>query len=221
MSIELRNGDIVVTGMAGFVPGIVPVGVGQGALFLTRRWWRMARSWRSWWHFRHVAMVVNDGRSLCQAMPGGVEVIDFPEHLLAEPGTVFIRPDYAPGAHVGGVWTGHSQADFTAVAAKSYEGTPYGFLTYVKLAASILRMPLTEAWLRRRISTRRDMICSQHVDQALADAGYHVFGDGRLPQDVVPAELATALLARNGWHAYSGPEATVLGWVWNQVPRRI
>lgn len=216
---KLRNGDIVVTGMAGFVPGVVPVGVGQGLLFLTRRWWRMARSWRSWWHFRHVAMVVDDGANLCQAMPGGVEVIPFPEHLLTEAGTLFIRPEYAAGARAGDVWVGGSQADFAATAAKFYEGTPYGFLTYAKLAAGILRMPSTEAWLRRLISTRRDMICSQHVDQALADAGYHVFSDGRLPQDVVPAELATALLQRRGWHAHSGPDGA--GWVWNASGRKI
>lgn len=42
------------------------------------------------------------------------------------------------------------------------------------------------------------MICSQLVDQALADAGFHVFDDGRLPQDVVPAELFRALLDTPG-----------------------
>jgi hypothetical protein len=42
------------------------------------------------------------------------------------------------------------------------------------------------------------MMCSQLVDQCLADAGFHVFNDGRLPQDVVPAELFRALVEMPG-----------------------
>jgi hypothetical protein len=41
-------------------------------------------------------------------------------------------------------------------------------------------------------------MCSQLADQALADAGFHVFDDGRLPQDVVPAELFRALIDMPG-----------------------
>jgi hypothetical protein len=147
-------------------------------------------------------------------MPGGVEIIPLRASLLDDPGTLFIRPDYESRAMVNGVDIGKSQGDFAAQAATFYEGVPYGFLTYVKLAASVARMPLTEAWLRRLISTRRDMICSQHVDQALSDAGYHVFDDGRLPQDVVPAELASGLLSMPGWHAYGGAEPE---WAPNEV----
>lgn len=210
---KLMDGDIVVTTMRGLFPGVVPVAAGQGALFLTRRWWRMAASPRSWWHFRHVAMVVNDGNSLCQAMPRGVEIIPLPEDLLSTPGSVIIRPGYAHTADAAGVW--RWEGFKAAQAAMFYEGTPYGFLTYVKLCASILRMPATEAWLRRLIGTRRDMICSQHIDQALTDAGYHVFHDGRLPQDVVPAELGTELLNHPGYHLITGPHAPT--WIPNRA----
>ena len=210
---KLNDGDIVITTMRGMFPGVIPVAVGQGALFLTRRWWRMASSWRSWWHFRHVAMVVDDGASLCQAMPRGVEIVPLPEDLLTTPGTIIVRPAYACTLDASRRWLWEGER--AAQAAKFYEDTPYGFLTYLKLSAAILRMPALEAWLHGLISTRRDMICSQHIDQALADAGYHVFDDGRIPQDVTPAELGTGLLNRHGRHLVTGPHAPT--WVSNNA----
>ncbi len=213
---DLRNGDIVVTSIDKFVPGFLPVAVGQALLFVTRAWWRYVRTPARWWRWRHIAIVVDGGTGLCQAMPGGVEIIPFPQRLLDDPRTLFIRPDYSiyVTANRAFVWadSGVMMQDFVATSAAFYRGTPYGFLTYAKLAAGAFRMRLTEQWLRRKMSTRRDMICSQHVDQALSDAGYHVFDDGRLPQDVVPAELALALLEKPGWHCWGG---ALSGWVWS------
>lgn len=189
---ELRSGDIMFSGMDGVVPGLFPVGAGQVLLFLTRRWWRMVRRISTWFHIRHVGVVVATPfeRFIVQAMPKGVEMVPFHPARHGTAGHVYIRPDYyAVGASGEGVVN----------AALSYLGTPYNFLTYVKLAAGAFRMRLTEAWLRKHMSTRRDMMCSQHMDQSLADDGYHVFDDGRLPQDVVPAELFDALLSRPGW----------------------
>jgi len=193
---ELRSGDLLFCGIGGFVPGFVPVGVGQAALFVTRRWWRMVWSVRQWFHLRHVAVVDTDqaGFSLIQAMPRGAErvALDPARHLTA--GCVYVRPDYArEGQHVE-----------VADAAIDYVGVPYGFLTYLKLAAGAFRFRLTEAWLRRLISTRRDMICSQLADQALSDAGHNVFTDDRLPQDVVPAELFDAVMSQPGWFMIPG-----------------
>lgn len=198
MNAELRSGDILFTDMDGIVPGLFPVGAGQGLLFLTRRWWRMTSRWRTWWTRRHVA-VINAPNSapvaIIQAMPKGCEVIsiDPARHLTRS--CVYIRPDYASRG-----------IDYIAVmsAASAYVRTPYNFLTYAKLAAGAFRMRLTEAWLRKYMSTRKDMMCSQHVDQSLADAGWHVFDDGRLPQDVVPAELFAGLLDMPGWFMIPG-----------------
>jgi hypothetical protein len=192
MSTELRAGDIMITGMDGFIPGVFPVAVGQGALFLTRAWWTMVRTPRTWWHWRHAAVVIGGDlvtgeAMICQAMPKGVEEVGI-GHRFEDPGTLFIRPEYDGRQFLR-----------VAAAARNYLGTPYGFTTYLKLAAGAFRFRATEALLRRWISTRKDMICSQHVDQSLADAGFHVFSDGRLPQDVVPAELADALLNLPGW----------------------
>lgn len=188
MSTELRAGDIMITGMEGFVPGVFPVAVGQGALFLTRAWWTMVKSPRAWWHWRHAAVVGGAGDLVIQAMPHGVEEVPLGQKA-EDPGTLFIRPEYDGS---------RAQWFIVADAAYSYLGTPYGFLTYVKLAAGAFRFRLTEGLLRRWISTRKDMICSQHVDQSLTDAGFHVFDDGRFPQDVVPAELADRLLSLPG-----------------------
>lgn len=194
---ELRSGDLLFCGIGGFVPGFVPVGVGQAALFVTRRWWRMVFSVRQWFHLRHVAVVdvTRTRPHLIQAMPRGAERVplDPAKHLTA--GCVYVRPDYAYGS---------SQGFDVADAAWCYVGTPYGFLTYVKLAAGAFRFRLTEAWLRRLISTRRDMICSQLADQALSDAGHNVFTDDRLPQDVVPAELFDAVMSQPGWFMIPG-----------------
>lgn len=197
---ELHAGDIMVGPMDGIVPGFFPVGVGQFALFLTRRWWRMVKSIKAWWGYRHVAVVTHawssedGGPMICQAMPRGVEHVPLGQKAN-DSRYLFIRPDYQAA-----VASGH----LVAAAALGYLGTPYNFLTYLKLAAGAFRFRLTEGWLLKRMSTRRDMMCSQHVDQALADAGFHVFDDGRLPQDVVPAELADALLSLPGWHRFGG-----------------
>ena len=198
----LRPGDLLFGPIGGVVPGLLPVGIGQLALFLTRRWWRFVRSPRRWFHIRHVAVIARNpstgAPTVIQAMPSGCEEIPFDLAKHFTPGHVFIRPDYA-GPFPSPVWP----AD-VVVCARRYVGVPYGFLTYLKLAAGALRMRLTEAWLRKLISTRRDMMCSQHVDQSLADAGYHVFSDGRLPQDVVPAELYDALMGSPGWFMIPG-----------------
>jgi hypothetical protein len=194
---DLRPGDIMFGPIGGVVPGFVPVGIGQMALFVTRRWWTMVRSPRRWFRIRHVAVIARRDfeHTVIQAMPNGCEEVpfDFAKHFTGK--HVYVRP-YYHGVHV---WP----ADVVS-SARRYVGTPYGFLTYAKLAAGALRMRSTERWLRKLISTRRDMICSQHMDQALADAGYHVFDDGRLPQDVVPAELFDALMRRPGWFMIPG-----------------
>jgi hypothetical protein len=197
MNDELRSGDIMFGPIGGAVPGLLPVGAGQLLLFVSRRWWRMTRSIRTWFHIRHVGIVDTYSGAdidIIQAMPAGVEAarLDPAKHWTS--GHVYVRPDYPyPG-----------QGGDVADAALSYLKRRYGFLTYAKLAAGALRMRFTEGWLRRHLSTRKDMICSQLVDQSLADAGYHVFDDGRLPQDVVPAEMYTELLSRPGWFLIPG-----------------
>jgi hypothetical protein len=44
-------------------------------------------------------------------------------------------------------------------------------------------------WLRRRIQDSGHMICSQMTDHLLCKVGFHLFDDGRLPQDVTPGAI--------------------------------
>jgi hypothetical protein len=126
-----------------------------------------------------------------EAMPDGARERDLGDRDWAA-GHVFVRP-----------MLDNSQGVEIATAARNYIGTPYGFLTYGALGANFL-IPdgstgkRLESAIARRITDRKEMICSQLADQALADAGVHVFRDGRLPQDVVPSELFLRLLDRPG-----------------------
>lgn len=209
---DLRPGDLMFGPIHGFVPGVLPVGAGQ--IILATRKARL--SWRQWWRVRHVGVVVQQQSKrvtpsggwlpgtparLVQAMPSGAEEIEMtPErHWTAE--YVYIRPRY-------GIVEVRRDARAEQVArfARGYVGTPYNFLTYGKLAASALHLPVTQRVLERWISTRRDMMCSQLADQCLTDAGFHVFDDGRLPQDVVPAELFRQMLELPGKWLVPGNE---------------
>lgn len=94
-----------------------------------------------------------------------------------------------------------------ATGARSYLGRPYGFSTYLNLAA--VQWGVSAGLMRRYVSSNKRMICSQLVDQALADAGVHLFSDGRIPQDVTPGDLLYALQVMPGvvWFDWDGDES--------------
>lgn len=207
---DVRPGDIVFGPIGGFVPGWFPVAVGQ--MMLADRTARL--TWRRWRKMRHVLVVTQASQfaeigkpvsdslpRAMQAMPRGAEEIELTEarHWTSE--YVFVRPNYPAGylAHYGDGQDIPAERFGQAVASKarSYIGTPYGFLTYAALVAEHL-LPGRQQWLADYISSRKEMICSQLADQAMSDAGFHVFDDGRLPQDVVPAELFRALIDMPG-----------------------
>lgn len=196
---ELRPGDIMFGPMGGFFPGVIPVAVGQ--LLLADKKGR--EGWRRWWNVRHVGVVVEAGRPnppypdglgnfaprLVEAMPGGAREVglDF-RRWTSE--FVYVRPPYAD------VTTHFGQSERVAAAARRYLRTPYSYLDYVALAARAAGLEYPS--LNRYITSTGHMICSQLADQALADAGYHVFDDGRLPQDVTPSELFMKLIDTPG-----------------------
>lgn len=211
---DVRPGDIVFGPIGGFVPGIFPVAAGQ--FLLADRKARL--TWRRWRKIRHVLVVTKAGRFssmsglnyfvdeqvaplAVQAMPSGAEEIELSaaRHWTSE--YVYVRPNYQrwanPASMVNLAYKEAEMAFDVAHAAQRYVGTPYGFLTYAALLAEHV-LPGRQEWLSKYISSRKEMICSQLADQALADAGFHVFDDGRLPQDVVPAELFRALIDRPG-----------------------
>jgi hypothetical protein len=138
---------------------------------------------------QHVGVMVPGGR-LVQAMPRGAEVVSLAmRHWTGD--VEFIRPRYADG-----------QGEAVAQAALEYVGTPYSFLDYVSIAAHhvdpVWRIAPGACGSQRLAQYVRDsghMICSQLADQAMADAGWHNFNDGRLPQDVTPSALRAKMVA--------------------------
>jgi hypothetical protein len=206
----LRPGDIMfgpigntlpgfLPGRLQFMPGTFPVSLGQ---------WLFARTRKGEWNVDHVAVVVEashtTGRGdhtfdprIVQAMPSGAEEISIGlEHWTGE--YMFIRPEYS--ARPSGAWA--NQADRVAAAARFYVGTPYSFLDYVAIAG--LHAGVRNGPIRGYVTSSRHMICSQLADQAMSDAGWHVFDDGRLPQDVMPVELQRKMLGMAGWYYIPG-----------------
>jgi len=186
---EVRPGDIMFGPIGGLIPGVFPVGIGQLAL---------KAATRETWGFRHVAVVVSaNPPRIVQAMPSGAEEIEVgPEHFTND--YLYVRPAYND---MPGEW---NQAKLTAKAARRYVGTPYSFLDYAAILG--LHLGVKDGRVRRYVRASGHMICSQLADQALTDAGWHTFTDGRLPQDVMPAELLRKLLTMPGQHRY-GMEA--------------
>lgn len=144
---------------------------------------------------QHVGVVTSPcyrwavGPLLVQAMPSGAEEVEIGSDYW-NPSCIYVRPQYAM----------MPESLLVANAARSYIGVPYSFLDYVAIAGRhVLALKPTQRTLfDRYVSSTKHMICSQLADQALSDAGFHVFDDGRIPQDVTPAALYSALLDMPG-----------------------
>lgn len=147
-------------------------------------WWvnlgqALLRDSCRWTHAR----IVVDGGMWVEAMPTGARIR--PVDLLSGPLAIARLPLTTPQRY---------ELDRVA---RDLIGTPYGFSDYLALAAWEWNLPGRQA-LRRYVSSSGRMICSQLVDHALCEAGFHLFDDGRLPQDVTPGDLFYAT-ERLGW----------------------
>lgn len=206
---DLRAGDI------GFGPihgatGDLIVGPAQLALAAAEPGLIWRQGWRAWYRVRHVIVIteaspesLHQPRAV-QAMPSGAEEIVLRPETHWTPEWAYVRPDYTEH---GLVW---DQPKRVAEAARSFIGVPYNFATYAAIPAHRAHLPVPH--LDRFIASRNDMMCSQLADQALSDAGWHVFDDGRLSQDVTPSELFRAMIVQptecivrpekdgGGWH---------------------
>lgn len=108
---------------------------------------------------------------IIEAMPGGA-VLSRMWHPVDQ--TVYLHcPDERRSAVV--------------TAALALEGVPYSWLDYEAIALHHLHVPAP--WLKRYISSTGHMICSQLVDYAALDGGWHLFEDGRWPGYVPPCDL--------------------------------
>jgi len=131
-----------------------------------------------------------DGPMVVEAMPNGAREVEIGAERWTED-YIYVRPAYEPEP-----WR---QGFKVAVEARKYIGTPYSFADYLALAVHKASgegyAPIEKRnALQRYVSSSGRMICSQLADQAMSDAGFHVFDDGRLPQDVTPGALYEKLL---------------------------
>lgn len=192
---QLRPGDIGFTNIGGAAGALI--WAGQKIVDATSR--EESR-------FKHVFVVVEGGTvgvmpggpapRIVQAMPSGAEEIRIGvEHWRAD--TVYIRPHYQVG-HLDYTEISADVAD----AARTYVGTPYSFLDYVAIAG--LHVGIKNGLIRRRVTGSKHMICSQLGDQSMSDAGWHIFDDGRLPQDVTPAALYRQMMRMPGQYIVGG-----------------
>lgn len=185
---EVQPGTIIFGPIGGFVPGVFPVGVGQLLL---------KAATRETWKLRHVLVCVEGaggghGPKAVQAMPNGAEEIELTDSHWT-PEYRYVLPAYMqqPDARSG------QQYD-VARAARSLIGTPYSFLDYAALTEHAVvgggyKSIEERTRLERYIADTGHQICSQLADECLKRAGFHVFNDGRLPQDVMPSALYVGL----------------------------
>ena len=164
-------GDLL-PGEIGFstIPGRVGAGVALGQALL-----------RDECRFTHTYIVaIADGHNratVLEAMPRGARAVQLtPGADRIGPGHAWIRLPLTVGQRAAMFrWC------------LLHEATPYSFLDYLSLA--LLHAGVPRRWVAGRVTSSGHMICSQLVDAALADAGFHLFEDGRLPQDVTPGAL--------------------------------
>lgn len=218
---DVRPGDICITTMGGFIPGFLPVRLGQ---MICKESFMIGP-----YSADHVLICVEagerkpvaelpngtlfgyDGRSAMtypravQAMPRGAEEITLTPAKHWTDGVAWFRPteDY-PG----------QAADAAAIARLFVsEKVPYSFLSYLALAAWSrgLKVQRLERWIDRRESVivpepghvcpravyqlPREAICSVLVDQAWSLAGKRVM-EGVARQCVTPGAMAIQLSQR-------------------------
>lgn len=223
---DVRPGDICITTMGGFIPGVFPVAAGQ---LLLKDGFRVGP-------FRadHVLMCVEQPRCRCgtpetadggacewhaarrdspraprprspravQAMPRGAEEIALTPDKHWTDGAVWFRlPEDYPG-----------QAEDAAAIARLFvsEKVPYSFLSYLALAAWSrgLKAERLERWIDRRrelysvceageFRLPQEAICSVLVDQSWSLAGKRVI-EGVARQCVTPGMMAIQLNRRPG-----------------------
>lgn len=125
--------------------------------------------------YTHAALVVDEDGTLIEAMPGGARLNNL-DHYRGQD-VYYHRANYLT----------EEQRTLAGWHGRMAEGTPYSFADY--LALGLTYFGYSPRWLRRYISNSNRMICSQLVDECFRRAGFDMFDDGRLPEDVTPGDL--------------------------------
>jgi len=130
--------------------------------------------------YQHAFVYV--GGMVVEAEPGGARTRKI---------TRFDTPGQLTLWSTGKIPLTNPQRDAICLAARGYIGTGYSWADYFAIAAHRFRVPAPG--LRSFIAADKSMICSQLIDQCYADAGVHLFEDGRWPGYVTPADLAAVI----------------------------
>ncbi|MCW2902434.1 MAG: hypothetical protein JWO67_4699 [Streptosporangiaceae bacterium] len=144
--------------------------------------------------YSHAGIVLDADGTVLEAEPGGARIANLSEYagrpLLICDGPVqqWMRNRAPWQSEKGPEWSEDYIRGAVVRAARKLVGVPYSALDYAALAALHLHLP--SRWIRHRVETSGKAICSQLVDLCYQRAGIHLWDDGRLPGDVMPADLA-------------------------------
>jgi len=127
--------------------------------------------------FTHVFVVLDD-EQVAEAMPDGARIQPFDRQYATE--VAYVKVPLTDEQR--SMLTGHLRGRLTRPG-----GIKYSFSDY--LAIALAHLGLKPKWLRNYIAKSDRQICSQLADYELDYVAYHVFDDGRLPQDVTPGAL--------------------------------
>jgi len=129
--------------------------------------------------YDHAVLILNDRGLAVEAVPSGAR------YCYVQPEDIVVSPPLTSDQRLVVRAKGHALI-----------GTRYNFLDVGLLG--LAQLGVRAEWLRKRLARADRLFCSQLIDLALQDAGYHLFEDGRLPQNVSPGDLAD-LAFREGW----------------------
>jgi hypothetical protein len=166
VNVPLRPGDFACVSMSG--AGGALIGFGE----------RLCGDAFSQYQHAFVYVGLKPGRDIVQAEPGGATLAPLGgyDRIIWSSGRIALSA---------------AQRERIVDAALGYAGTPYSWLDYAAIGLRRLRVPAPG--LRGYLASTGHMICSQLVDQCYADAGVHLFADGRWPGYVTPADLAARI----------------------------
>lgn len=146
---------------------------GAGGKLIRLGQWLLGEGWEDYQH----AFVVTEYTSgsptpwIVEAMPGGAQ------HVRNWHDPARTRWLVCPEEH----------REAVAAAARGFVKVPYSVADYFALAAHRFHIPAPH--LERYIRDSGHMICSQLVDRAAAEGGWHLFDDGRWDGYVTPLSL--------------------------------
>lgn len=123
-------------------------------------------------HYNHAFIYVGDGQ-IVEAQPGGARLV---QNSYDAAHVRYSTVTLSPGERV-----------FIVNNAKRLVGVPYGWLDIVSVG--LLQFHIRPFFLRERVRTSKNLICSQLVDFTFLLSGVHLLNDGRLPMDVTPGDL--------------------------------